>query len=278
MHLINGKDLAKTIRREVALRVAKLDHVPTLGVLLVGNDPASHLYVSMKKKAAETAGIKMDIVKIETAVTDAELIKQIEAWNHRADIDGILVQLPLPKGHDENAVIAALDPKKDVDGFHPENMRALLAGQQALIPPVHEGVLRLIASTPLTLTGKTAVVIVNSSIFGDPLVHLLKSAGLFVHSMNADELEAQTLRRADVVVIAIGRAKFLHAGITKKDAVIIDVGTNHDEDDELCGDVDMATYEPYEAWVSPVPGGVGPMTIALLLLNVVRVAEAKTQP
>lgn len=275
MQLIYGEKLAKQIRTEVSLRVAKLPRIPRLAVLLVGDDAASHLYVSLKQKRAEEVGIDMEITKAPATTKTEELVSQIEAWNTRKDVDGILVQLPLPEGLDEDAVIRAIDPKKDVDGFHPKNTEALLGGEPTLIPPVHEGVLRLIASTPLTLAGKTAVVIVNSAVFGDPLVRLLKSTGLFVHTMKADELEAQTLRRADVVVIAIGRAKFLHAGITKKDAVIVDVGTNRDEDGELCGDVDIATYEPYEAWVTPVPGGVGPMTIALLLLNVVRVAEKR---
>lgn len=276
MHLIHGEKLAKQLRDEVALRVAKLSRIPRLAVLLVGDDAASHLYVSLKQKRAEEVGIDIEIAKASAAVKTEELVSQIQDWNAREDVDGILVQLPLPEGLDEDAVIAAIDPKKDVDGFHPENTKALFAGEPTLIPPVHEGVLRLIASTPLTLAGKTAVVIVNSAVFGDPLVRLLKSTGLFVHTMKADELEAQTLRRADVIVIAVGKAKFLHAGITRKDAVIIDVGTNRDEDDVLCGDVDMATYEPYDAWVTPVPGGVGPMTIALLLLNVVRVAETRS--
>ncbi len=275
MHLIHGEKLAKQLRAEVALRVAKLSRIPRLAVLLVGDDAASHLYVSLKQKRAEEAGIDMEIAKASAVVKTEELVSRIQAWNAREDVDGILVQLPLPEGLDEDAVIAAIDPKKDVDGFHPENTKALFAGEPTLIPPVHEGVLRLIASTPLILAGKTAVVIVNSAIFGDPLVRLLKSTGLFVHTMKADELEAQTLRRADVIVIAVGKAKFLHAGITKKDVVIIDVGTNRDEDDVLCGDVDIATYEPYDAWVTPVPGGVGPMTIALLLLNVVRAAEVR---
>ncbi len=274
MHIIEGKPLAKAIRTEVALQVAKLDLVPCLAVMLVGNDPASHLYVSMKTKAAEKAGIRMEVKLFDETTTDTTLIEQIKTWNERPDVHGILVQLPLPPGHDENAVIAAMDPKKDVDGFHPGNVSALIAHQDAIIPPVHEGVLRLIAATGIHLTGKTAVVLGNSEIFTKPLIQLLKTAGLFVHLQFPDDIDQQLLKRADIIVVAIGRAKFLHAGITKKDAVIIDVGTNHDEDGELCGDVDIATYEPYEdAWVTPVPGGVGPMTIALLLLNVVRVAS-----
>lgn len=273
MHLIDGKKLAQAIQAEVTTRVAKLPRPPGLGVLLVGDDPASHLYVSMKQKAAEKAGIFMDVTKASATTSDEDLMNTIQRWNTREDIDGILVQIPLPQGHNEDLVTSAIDPKKDVDGFHPESVKALVAHEPSFVPPVHEGILRLIASTPLQLTGKTAVVIINSNVFADPLVHLLKATGLFVHLMKPDQIESQTLRRADVIVIAIGQAKFLHAGITKKDAVIIDVGTNHDETGALCGDVDIATYEPYEAWITPVPGGVGPMTIALLLLNVVRAAQ-----
>lgn len=276
MHLIDGTSLAKAIQEDVAHQVKKLSRPPTLAVLLVGDDPASHLYVSMKKKRAEKAGIHIELVKATATTSIETLIQTIQAWNTREDIDGILVQIPLPKNLDENAVIAAVDPKKDVDGFHPESVKALLAHEPSFVPPVHEGVLRLIASTPLLLPGKTAVVIGNSNVFGDPLVHLLKATGLFVHVMKPDEVDQQILRRADVIVIAVGRAKFLHAGMTKKDVVIIDVGTNHDEKGLLCGDVDILTYEPYEAWITPVPGGVGPMTIALLLLNVVR-AASRTQ-
>lgn len=276
MHLIDGTSLAKAIQEDVARQVKKLSRPPSLAVLLVGDDPASHLYVSMKKKRAETAGIHIELVKAAATTPTETLIQTIQAWNQRTDIDGILVQIPLPKGIDEDAVMAAIDPSKDVDGFHPDSVKALLAHEPSFVPPVHEGILRLIASTPLHLAGKTAVVIVNSQIFGDPLAHLLKATGLFVHPMKPNELEAQTLRRADVIVIAVGRSKFLHAGMTKKDAVIVDVGTNHDEKGALCGDVDVETYEPYEAWITPVPGGVGPMTIALLLLNVVR-AASRTQ-
>lgn len=272
MHLINGTVLAKAIQEDVRLQVKTLKQPPILAVLLVGDDQASHLYVSMKKKRAEKAGIQIELIKAPASTTSEELIKTINSWNQREDVNGILVQIPLPDGIDENAVIAAIDPRKDVDGFHPDSVKALLAHEPSFVPPVHEGVLRLIAAAPLELAGKTAVVLVNSSIFGDPLVHLLKGTGLFVHRMAPDEIDQQILRRADVVVIAIGRTHFLHAGMTKKDAVIIDVGTNHDDKGNLCGDVDVATYEPYEAWITPVPGGVGPMTIALLLLNVVRAA------
>ncbi len=278
MHLIDGKALATAIQTEVAERIKSLSQPPGLAVLLVGEDKASHLYVSLKKKRAEAAGIKIEVLEASAATSDTELMHAIQAWNQRPDIHGVLVQIPLPSNHDENAIIAAINPKKDVDGFHPESIKALAAHAPSFVPPVHEGILRLIAATPLDLVGKTAIIIANSSIFADPLVQLLKSVGLFVHTFQPDELEAQTLRRADVIVIAIGRAKFLHAGMTKKTAVIIDVGTNHDENGNLCGDVDIATYAPYATWISPVPGGVGPMTIALLLLNVVRAATSSLHP
>ncbi len=272
MHIIDGTRLAQEIHADVRAQAALLARPPKLAVLLVGADRASHLYVSMKKKRAEEAGILIECIIAPASATDAALIETVKGWNAREDIDGILVQIPLPPHHDEAAVTQAIDPRKDVDGFHPESVRALLAHEPSFVPPVHEGILRLIASTPLVVTGKTAVVIVNSTVFSAPLVHLLTAAGLFVHVMDPDTLDGQVLRRADVIVVAIGRSKFLHAGMTKKDVVVIDVGTNHDVHGVLCGDVDQATFAPYEAYISPVPGGVGPMTIALLLRQVIRSA------
>mgnify|MGYP000885673551 FL=1 len=149
MQLIDGKELAKTIREDVSRRVAKMDRVPCLCVLLVGDDPASHLYVSLKQKHAEEVGVRLELIKKPASVSTEELIAQVEDWNARKGVDAILVQLPLPNQHDENRVIAAIDPKKDVDGFHPVNREALLQGEPIIVSPVHEGVLRLIASTPI---------------------------------------------------------------------------------------------------------------------------------
>lgn len=276
MHIIDGKALASHIESTVRTRAQALEHPPTLAVLLVGDDKASHLYVSMKKKRAHECGITVHVEERSANTTQDELIAIIQTWNADSSIDGILVQVPLPEGFSEDAVIAAIDPTKDVDGFHPTTVASLMQGEPTLISPVHEGILRLIATTPLALTSKTAVIIANSTIFSDPLAHLLKTAGLFVHTMHPDEINKATLRRADIVVIAIGRAKWLHAGMTADHAIIIDVGTNKDAQGVLCGDVDMATYfDREDVYVTPVPGGVGPMTIAQLLHNTTLLAERR---
>ncbi len=275
MHLIDGKALALNIRATVADEVRALGFSPQLGVLLVGDDAASKLYVTRKKKAGEEAGIRIDLRHLPAETSDEEVLSLIETWNHNQDVDAILVQIPLPAPHDEHRVIGAIDPAKDVDGFHPKNVEALLAGQGTIIPPVHEGILRLINEAPITVNGSQAVVLANSDVFAKPLVRLLTLAGMFVTAMHPDTLDKDLLKRADVVVIAIGRARFLFPGFTKPDAVIIDVGTNHDETGTLCGDVDIQAYEQTEAWITPVPGGVGPMTIAQLLQNVVRLARVR---
>lgn len=277
MHLIDGKALAEKIRVDVKNEVTALGFSPQLAVLLVGDDRASKLYVTRKKKAGEEAGIRIDLRELPAETSDVEILALIENWNRDPEVDAILVQIPLPPQHDENRIIAALDPNKDVDGFHPRNVEALLAGQGSIIPPVHEGILRLINETPLVINGASAVILANSDVFANPLKRLLSSAGMFVSVMSPDALDKDKLQRADVIVIAIGRARFLFPGLTKPDAVIIDVGTNHDETGKLCGDTDIKAYQNTRAWISPVPGGVGPMTIAQLLQNVVRLARARRQ-
>lgn len=274
MHLLDGKTLARRIRDEVASDVRQLKREPTLAVLLVGNDPASQLYVTLKEQAAAEAGIRLDTRRLPAETTDEELIRLIEAWNVDPDVDAVLIQLPLPPGHDESRVIAALDPQKDVDGFHPRTVETLLAGNPTIVPPVHEGILRLISVSPVLINGASVVIIGNSHIFAAPLERLLTTAGASVDVMSPDELNKPLLAQADVVVIAIGRADFLHASMTKDDVVIIDVGTNRLPNGKITGDADQASYAKKEdVWLSPVPGGVGPMTIALLLKNVVRLAK-----
>jgi methylenetetrahydrofolate dehydrogenase (NADP+)/methenyltetrahydrofolate cyclohydrolase len=273
MQLIDGRKLALRIREELKKDVAALPRPPKLGVILVGDDAASHTYVNLKKKAAHEAGILTDIRHLEIHTPESEILRIIEEWNQDTTLDGILVQLPLPEGYDTDTIIAAIDPKKDADGFHPMNVEQLLAGQGTIIPPVHEGILRLIAETPLIVNNARAVVIGNSEIFTAPLVHLLKTAGCIVTHFHPDELDRETLAKAHIIISAVGRPGLIRRGMVSADTCIIDVGTTRLEDGRIVGDVDAESLAPVEGWLSPVPGGVGPMTIAMLLKNVVMLAR-----
>ncbi len=274
MHRIEGKPLAAKIRQEVAETVKQLPRIPTLAVLLVGDDPASHLYVKLKREAAEQAGIKVLVEEWTAAASEQDLIRVVVGWNINPDVDAILIQLPLPPTINEEHVIQAMDPKKDVDGFHPDNVRRLLEGTGTIIPPVHEGILRLINEAPARVNGSRSVLIANSDTFAEPLRRLLTTAGSVVSYFQPDALDKRLLSEADIVVIAIGRPGFLKAGTTKPDATIIDVGTTRMPDGKVRGDADLATFESTDVWITPVPGGVGPMTVAQLLKNVVTLSKA----
>ncbi len=260
MHWIDGQTLAARIRGEAKENVQRLGITPKLNVMLVGEDTASQLYVSLKKKAAEEIGVVVEVCAPPSSVTDNELVDRLRAWNVYENVRAILVQLPLPEGHEETRVLQAVDPRKDVDGFLPDS---------ACVPPVHEGILRLVNETPLRLNGAAAALIVNSDVFARPLERLLKNAGARVNVMNPNALNAEALAQADLVIIAVGRAGFLRASMVKNDAVIIDVGTNKNIAGKTVGDVDAESFQNTDVWISPVPGGVGPMTIAELLKNVV---------
>ena len=273
MNLIDGKSLAATIRAEVKDEVAQLPSPPGLGVLLVGDDPASNLYVNLKEKAAREAGINADIRRELATTSDDDLIGIIHAWNANTSIHAILIQLPLPVGHDTDRVVAAMDPEKDVDGFHPETLRRLKEGEAVIISPVHEAVLRLIAASGLDPREKSATILANSQTFADPLTYLLRRAGFVTATMDPEILDGDVLRTSDVVVTAIGRPGFLGADLIKPDAVVIDVGTTKDERGVVRGDADATSLSNVDGWLTPVPGGVGPMTVALLMKNVVRLAR-----
>ncbi len=266
MHVIDGKALAASVREQVKKDVAALKHAPRLNVMIVGGDPASHLYVSLKKKAGEEAGIRVDVHGFESTTSQDELLKTVGSWNIDPDVDAILVQVPLPEDLDADAVVAAIDPGKDADGFHP---------QSPVVSPVHEGVLRLIAQTDIRLPGSQVVILANSHVFADPLVKLLSVGGASVDVLDPDNLNRDLLKDADIVVTAIGRLAFLHPSLTKDGAVIIDVGTNKTEDGKTRGDADFEAYKKTDGWITPVPGGVGPMTIALLLRNVVDLTKRR---
>ncbi len=275
MHLIDGKALAATIRDEVKREVAELGLKPRLNVMIVGGDPASHLYVSLKKKAGEEAGIKVDVHGFEATASQEQLLEMLEAWNNDPEVDAILVQVPLPYGFDQDVVTSHIAPSKDVDGFHPDNVAALLKGEPSIVSPVHEGILRLIAQSDLKVSGSLAVILANSKTFAEPLARLLSTAGASVDILDPDNLNRDLLAAADIVVAAIGRAGFVHPSLTKEGAVIIDVGTNKGDDGRVRGDADFEAYSKTDCWITPVPGGVGPMTIALLLRNVLTLAKRR---
>lgn len=273
MNIIPGKEIADKIRAEVKAEIKGLKRPPVLNVLLVGNDPASELYVSLKKKAGEEAGMTVNLHHLPADTTDGKLLSLVHDWNEDDGVDGILVQIPLPPGHDEDRITKAILPKKDVDGFHPSHMEALNRGEVTVIPPVHEGILRLIGETPLMLSGAQGVILANSDIFAAPLKRLLETAGVGVDVMRPNAIDKELLHDADLIVIAVGKLNFLKPNMVKDGVVIIDVGTNKTPQGKTVGDVAADKFSKKPGWLSPVPGGVGPMTIALLLQNVVKLAK-----
>ena len=275
--LIDGNALSKQIRAEVAQRAALLTArgmKPGLAVVLVGDDPASQVYVRNKVKACVDAGLHSVFEKYDADCTEAQLLARVQALNEDAAIHGILVQMPLPRHIDAHKVIEAIAPQKDVDGYSVLSAGALMAGLPGFRPCTPYGCMKLIASTGIDLRGKHAVVIGRSNTVGKPMALLLLQANATVticHSGTAD-LGFHT-RQADVVVAAVGRRGTLRADMVKPGAVVIDVGINRDEEGKLCGDVDFAEVSQVASAISPVPGGVGPMTISLLLVNTLEAAE-----
>ena len=275
--LIDGSALSKRIRTEVAQRVATLTARgvrPGLAVVLVGDDPASQVYVRNKVKACEEAGLHSVFEKYDADLSEAQLLARIEALNHDASIHGILVQMPLPKHIDAHKVIESIATRKDVDGYSVLSAGELMAGLAGFRPCTPYGCMKLIESTGFDLRGKHAVVIGRSNTVGKPMALLLLQAHATVticHSGTAD-LGFHT-RQADVVVAAVGRRNTLRADMVKPGAIVIDVGINRNEEGKLCGDVDFAAVSAVAGAITPVPGGVGPMTIAMLLVNTVEAAE-----
>lgn len=273
--IISGKELAVKRKAEMAAQVAtfgeKYGRVPHLVVLLVGEDPGSVSYVTGKAKASDEVGIRNTTIRKPATTTQTEVLDTIAALNADADVDGILVQLPLPKHIDEDKVIAAIDKTKDVDGFHPLNVAALWQKQEATLPCTPKGIIELLQAAGVEIEGKQAVVIGRSNIVGLPVAKLLIDANATVtiaHSRTRDL--AQVTHRADILVVAIGRPRFVTADMVGEGAVVIDVGVNRDpETGKLCGDVDFAAVEGKASVITPVPGGVGPMTISCLMENTI---------
>ena len=279
--IIDGKALSAAIKDEVRGQVPALEQKygrkPCLCVIIVGENPASQVYVRNKVRAAEYVGIDSLKVELPAETPEEALLERIAALNADPAVDGILVQLPLPKHIDEEKVIDAIDCGKDVDGFHPANVAGLWLGKDCIVPCTPAGILRLIDSTGVSLAGKQAVVVGRSNIVGKPVAKLLLDRNATVtiaHSRTAD-LGAVT-SQADVLVVAVGRAGLITGDMIKPGAVVIDVGMNRDAEGRLCGDVDFASCADKASWITPVPGGVGPMTIAMLMVNTLRCFLARS--
>ena len=275
--LIDGTLLSQKLRAEIAERAATLTKQgkqPGLAVILVGEDPASQVYVRNKVKACGEAGFHSILEKYESTLSEADLLKRIDALNNDPKIHGILVQMPLPKHIDPNKVIEAISPRKDVDGYSVLSAGELLTGLPGFRPCTTYGCMKLIESTGTSLRGKHAVVIGRSNTVGKPMALLLLQANATVticHS-NTPDL-AHHARQADVIVAAVGRRNTVTADMVKPGAVVIDVGMNRDDNNKLCGDVDFANVKEVAGYITPVPGGVGPMTITMLLMNTIESAE-----
>ena len=270
--LLDGKTVSLKILDKVCERVSKLDVTPHLAVILVGDNPASRIYVNNKKKAAEKVSIRSTIIEFGVNVTEEELLNKIEELNQDKEVTGILVQLPLPKHIDKNKIITAISPKKDVDGFHPENVGKLVIGLEPYFyPATPQGVLMLLDEYNIELEGKNAVVIGRSNIVGKPMAQMLLRRNATVtmcHSFtpNLDEI----IKTADIIVSAVGK-KIVRCKMVKKNSIIIDVGIFRDANGKLTGDVDFDIISPLCGFITPVPGGVGPMTIASLMYNASKV-------
>lgn len=269
--IIDGKKVSLKVKDEVKEATAKLKEkgiTPTLAVIIVGNDPASRVYVNNKKKACEYVGFCSEEYSLDESVSQDELLHLIEKLNCDSETDGILCQLPLPGHIDENAVMNAISSEKDVDAFTPANVGKIMTGEYDMLPCTPAGIMELIASTGISAQGKHAVVVGRSNIVGKPIAMLLLHANTTVtvcHSKTQNL--GEICRSADILVAAVGRAKFITGDMIKEGATVIDVGINRNEDGKLCGDVDFDTAVKKAAHITPVPGGCGPMTIAMLMKN-----------
>ncbi|ART59108.1 bifunctional methylenetetrahydrofolate dehydrogenase/methenyltetrahydrofolate cyclohydrolase [Acidovorax carolinensis] len=279
--LIDGNALSRQLRTEVAQRAAALKArgtTPGLAVVLVGDNPASQVYVRNKVKACEDSGLHSVLEKYEAEMTEAALLARVQALNNDPSIHGILVQLPLPQHIDAQKVIEAISPAKDVDGFHIASAGALMTGMPGFWPCTPYGCMKMLESLNdgkgYDLKGKHAVVIGRSNIVGKPMALMLlaKNATVTICHSATSDLKAQTLQ-ADVIVAAVGKRNVLTADMVKPGAVVIDVGMNRNDEGKLCGDVDFEGVKNVAGWITPVPGGVGPMTITMLLVNTLEAAE-----
>ena len=276
--IIDGKKISAATREEIKERAKTMIEergiTPGLAVIIVGEDPASKVYVRNKKKACEEAGFYSVVIEMPEETTQDELLAQIEILKADARVHGILVQLPLPKHIDEQAVIAAIPPEKDVDAFHPENVGHIMIGDYHFLPCTPAGVMKMLEFEGIEVAGKDCVVIGRSNIVGKPMAMLLLHAnGTVTVCHSRTKNLSEVTRRADILVSAVGKAGFVTADMVKPGAVVIDVGMNRNAEGKLCGDVDFAAVSEIASAITPVPGGVGVMTITMLLENTLRAAE-----
>ena len=265
MELLDGKTLANDILDKLSLKVKQLDTAPNLVVIQVGNDLASSVYVRNKERTAERVGINSETVKLSKHITQDELLEIIDKYNHFTDVNGILVQLPLPKHIDEQVILEAISPMKDVDGFHPLNVGKLNIGQKQMIPSTPAGIMELLKANHIELEGKHVVIVGRSNIVGKPLAHLLLEANATVTIVHSRTKNLKQLTKlADILVVAVGQPELITKDYVKDGTVVIDVGINRTESG-LKGDVDFNNVKLKVAAITPVPGGVGPMTIAMLM-------------
>lgn len=268
--IIDGKALAQKMQSKLAQKVQDLKDkegiVPGLAVILVGEDPASHVYVRNKERSALQAGFKSEVVRVPDSISQAELIVLIDNYNKDCSIHGILVQLPLPAHIDDNAIILAIDPQKDVDGFHPMNTGKLWSGQPVMLPCTPAGIMEMFREYEIDLEGKNALIIGRSNIVGKPMAQLLLNQNATVTLTHSRTKHLPELaRQADVLIVAIGKGHFVTKDFVKEGAVVIDVGMNRDDNGKLIGDVKYDDVAEVASYITPVPGGVGPMTITMLL-------------
>ena len=276
-NIIDGKQISKDIKEELKAEVASLaaqGRKCCLAVIQVGNDPASSVYVGNKKKACAYVGIESLAYELPEETTEEELLTIIDKLNKDADVHGILCQLPLPKHINEDHVIKAISPKKDVDGFHPQNVGALVIGEKGFVSCTPAGIIQLLKRSNIEMDGKHCVVVGRSNIVGKPmsLLMLRENATVTIchsHTRNLKEI----CKEADILIVAIGKPQFIGKEYMKDGAVVIDVGIHRDENNKLCGDVKYDEVEPVASYITPVPGGVGPMTIAMLMHNCVEATK-----
>ena len=273
---IDGKALAAKIKEQAKQEAAQLPRRPGLAVIIVGDDPASRVYVNSKRKDCEECGFYSEEYALLASTTQQELLALVEEMNRREDVDGILVQLPLPEGLDSRAVLEAIRPEKDVDAFHPENVGRLMLGLPRFLPCTPAGVMALLRAYGISPAGKHCVVVGRSNIVGKPMALLLLAEDATVtvcHSRTPDL--AEQCRRADILISAVGRRGLITADMVKPGAVVVDVAMNRNEEGKLCGDVDFAAVAEKAAYITPVPGGVGPMTRAMLMENTISASRRR---
>lgn len=272
-NIIDGKAISKQIKEELKEQVTALKAEGReigMAVIQVGNDPASTVYVGNKKKACEYIGIRSESYELPENTTQEELLSLIDRLNLDDNIHGILVQLPVPEQIDEDTIIKAISPEKDVDGFHPQSVGALSIGQKGFVSCTPAGIIQLLKRSGIEIEGKECVVVGRSNIVGKPMaLLLLRENGTVTVCHSRTRNLKEVCKRADILVVAIGKPKFIDASYVKEGAVVIDVGIHRNEQNKLCGDVDFDSVEPVASAITPVPGGVGPMTIAMLMHNVV---------